>query len=288
VRVGPNESIQQAVDRSGPGDTIEVPYAIYHESVVLDWSDVTLIGIANENGDWPVIDGEGTRSDGVIASGNNFEMAFFDVKNYTSNGVLVEGATGVYLHDMYIENTGVSGVYPVRCTDVLMERIEATLMNDAAIYAGKSENVVIRDTVTYGNVIGIELENTVNGEIYNNHAHDNTVGIFVDLLPQLPSKVSLFTKVHDNVVENNNGENFAKPGTSPALIPQVSARDCSSSAFPKARSSRIGCILTCGSAPGSWVKSAWPHLRPNAHDWSRSARYACDYCLPMATTSRAS
>ena len=219
VRVGPNESLQQAVDRSGPGDTIEVPYAIYHESVVLDWSDVTLIGIPNENGDWPVIDGEGTRSDGVIASGNNFEMAFFDVKNYTSNGVLVEGATGVYLHDMYIENTGVYGVYPVRCTDVLMERIEATLMNDAAIYAGKSENVVIRDTVTYGNVIGIELENTVNGEIYNNHAYDNTVGIFVDLLPQLPSKVSLFTKVHDNVVENNNGENFAKPGTSPALIP---------------------------------------------------------------------
>jgi hypothetical protein len=49
-----------------------------------------------------------------------------------------------------------------------------------------------------------------------------------------------------------------------ALIPQVRARDCSSSAFPKARSSRTGCILTCGSAPGSWVKSAWPHLRPNA------------------------
>ena len=72
------------------------------------------------------------------------------------------------------------------------------------------------------------------------------------------------------------------------IDPSGVARDCSSSAFPKARSSRIGCILTCGSAPGSWVKSAWPHLRPNAHDWSRSARYACDYCLPMATTSRAS
>ena len=28
-------------------------------------------------------------------------------------------------------------------------------------------------------------------------------------------------------------------------------------------------------------------LRPNAHGWSRSARYACGYCLPMATTSRA-
>ena len=219
VRVGPNETIQQAVYRSGPGDTIEVPYGIYHESVVLDWSDVKLIGIPNEKGEWPVIDGEGTRSDGVIASGNNFEMAFFSVKNYTSNGVLVEGATKVYLHDMYIENTGVYGVYPVRCTDVLIERIEATLMNDAAIYAGKSSDVVIRDTVTYGNVIGIELENTVNGEVYNNLAYDNTVGIFVDLLPQLPSKVSLFTKVYNNTIENNNGENFAKPGSSPALIP---------------------------------------------------------------------
>ena len=73
-----------------------------------------------------------------------------------------------------------------------------------------------------------------------------------------------------------------------ALIPPVWARDCTSSAFPNARSSRIGCILTCGSVPGSWVKSAWPHLRPNAHGWSRSARYACGYCLPMTTTSRAS
>nr|WP_263864091.1 hypothetical protein [Candidatus Frankia nodulisporulans] len=30
----------------------------------------------------------------------------------------------------------------------------------------------------------------------------------------------------------------------PALIPQVWARDCSFSAFPRERSSRIGCILT--------------------------------------------
>jgi cytochrome c peroxidase len=219
VRMGPNETLQEAIDRSGPGDTIEVPYGIYHEAVVLDWSDVKLIGIPNDQGEWPVLDGEGTRSDGVIASGNNFEMANFAVKNYTSNGVLVEGATDVYLHDLYIENTGVYGVYPVRCTDVVMERIEATLMNDAAIYAGKSENVIIRDTLTYSNVIGIELENTVTGEVYNNHAHDNTVGIFVDLLPQLPSKVSLYTKVHDNIVENNNGENFAPAGSNQALIP---------------------------------------------------------------------
>lgn len=219
LRVAKGQTIQSVVDQALPGDTIEVPYGIYKEHVIIDISDVKFFGIPNDKGEWPVIEGEGKGSDGVIASGNNFEMGFFAVKNFTSNGVLVEGSKNIYLHDMYIENTGVYGVYPVRCTDVLIERIEGTLMNDAAIYAGKSENVVIRDTLTYGNVIGIELENTVNGEVYNNHAHDNTIGIFIDLLPQLPSKVSLNTKVHDNITENNNGENFGNPGTAVALIP---------------------------------------------------------------------
>ena len=219
LRVEKGQSIQSVVDQALPGDTIEVPYGIYKEHVIIDISDIKFFGIPNEEGQWPVIEGEGKGADGVIASGNNFEMAFFAVKNFTSNGVLVEGAKNVYLHDMYIENTGVYGVYPVRCTDVLIERIEGTLMNDAAIYAGKSENVIIRDTLTYGNVIGVELENTVNGEVYNNVAHDNTIGIFIDLLPQLPSKVSMYTKVHDNVVENNNGANFGKPGTAVSLIP---------------------------------------------------------------------
>jgi parallel beta-helix repeat protein len=100
-----------------------------------------------------------------------------------------------------------------------MERIVGTLMYDAAIYAGKSEDVIIRDTETYGNVIGIELENTVNGEVYNNYAHDNTIGIFIDLLPQLPSKVSMNTKVHDNISENNNGDNFSPEASIVSIIP---------------------------------------------------------------------
>lgn len=219
LRVEPGQTIQEVVDQALPGDTIEVPYGIYEEHVIIDVSDIKFFGIPNDAGEWPIIEGNGTGSDGVIASGNNFEMAYFQVKNFTSNGVLVEGSTHVYLHDMYIENTGVYGVYPVRCTDVLIERIEGTLMNDAAIYAGKSKDVVIRDTLTYGNVIGIELENTVNGEVYNNVAHDNTIGIFIDLLPQLPSKVSMYTKVYNNVSENNNGANFGKPGTAVSLIP---------------------------------------------------------------------
>ena len=77
----------------------------------------------------------------------------------------------------------------------------------------------MRDSVVYGNVIGIELENTAGGEVYNNHAHDNTVGILIVLLPQLTSKVSRETKIYDNVLENNNLTNFGRAGSTVSILP---------------------------------------------------------------------
>ncbi|RMH00366.1 MAG: hypothetical protein D6706_04010 [Chloroflexi bacterium] len=212
ITVAPGETIQAAVDRAQPGDTIEIPYGIYHERVVVDMNDITLRGIPNEQGEFPILDGEGKLSEGVIASGNNFTVGNLHVRNYTDNGVLVEGVTNVHFHDIFAENTGTYGVYPVQSTNVLIERVEVTGVDDAGIYAGQCENVVVRDSVAYGNVLGIELENTLGGEVYNNHTYDNTVGIFIVILPQLTSKISANTKVYDNISEDNNHENFAPEG----------------------------------------------------------------------------
>ncbi|MCB9431844.1 MAG: right-handed parallel beta-helix repeat-containing protein [Ardenticatenaceae bacterium] len=219
IRVQPGESIQTAVDRAQPGDTIEVPYGTYHERVVVDLSDITLIGVPNDAGEWPILDGEEVLTEGIISSGNNFRVGNFTVRNYTDNGVLVEGVTGVHFHDIYAENVGTYGIYPVQSSNVLVERMEVTGVDDAGIYAGQCENVTVRDSVVYGNVIGIELENTVGGEVYNNHAHDNTLGILIVLLPQLTSKVSRETKIYDNVLENNNLANFGRAGSTVSILP---------------------------------------------------------------------
>ncbi len=219
IRVQPGETIQAAVDRARPGDTVLVPYRIYHETVVVDTSNITLSGVADDSGAWPVLDGEGMLADGVIASGNNFEMAFFELRNYTDNGVLVEGVTGVHLHDILAFNTGTYGLYPVQSTNVLIERVEVSGVDDAGIYAGQCIDVVVRDSVAYGNVLGIELENTMGGEVYNNHTYDNSLGIFIVILPNLTSKVSGQTKVYNNIVENNNHQNFAPEGAIARLMP---------------------------------------------------------------------
>ena len=56
------------------------------------------------------------------------------------------------------------------------------------------------------------MENTLNGEVTNCHAYDNTAGLLVFVLPQLTSKISANTRVHDNIIENNNRVNFARGG----------------------------------------------------------------------------
>lgn len=219
ITVQEGETIQAAVDRAQPGDVIDVPYGVYHERVVIDMSDITLRGIPNEAGEFPILDGEGVLSEGVIASGNNFTVGYLHTRNYTDNGVLVEGVTGVHFHDIFAENVGTYGVYPVQSTNVLVERVTVTGVDDAGIYAGQCENVVIRDSTVYGNVIGIEVENTLGGEVYNNHAYDNSLGVLVILLPQLTSKISSGTLVYDNLIEANNHPNFAPEGSTARIAP---------------------------------------------------------------------
>ena len=73
--------------------------------------------------------------------------------------------------------------------------------------------------MSYSNVIGIEIENSVNWEVYNTHTYGNSSGLFFDLLPQLTSKVAVGGKVYNNLVEANNHNNFAKPDTAAALMP---------------------------------------------------------------------
>jgi parallel beta-helix repeat protein len=219
ITVQPGETIQAAVDRAQPGDTIEIPYGVYHERVVIDLNDITLRGIPNEAGEFPILDGEGVLSEGVIASGNNFTVGNLHTRNYTDNGVLVEGVTGVHFHDIFAENVGTYGVYPVQSTDVLVERVTVTGVNDAGIYAGQCENLVIRDSTAYGNVIGIEVENSLGAEVYNNYAYNNSLGVLIILLPQLTSKISSGARVYDNVIEANNHPNFAPEGATARIAP---------------------------------------------------------------------
>jgi len=225
LMVKAGESIQAAIDQAHPGDTILVEPGIYTQSVYIDTPGLTVKGLVNGD-ERPWLDGENSRSDGFNTTGDDFVLEGFGLKRYIGNAVLTTGAERVVYRDLKIQGTDagtvqtIYGIYPVECTDVLIEKSELTGVADAAIYVGQSRGpITVRDNVVHGNVTGIEIENSTYAEVYNNHAYDNTGGILVFLLPNNPSKVGYGTRVYDNLIENNNHDNFGYVGSTVSKVP---------------------------------------------------------------------
>ncbi len=209
-RINPGESIQAALERTIPGDTIEIRPGTYNETLLLDVDNITIRGL-KQNNQRPILDGQNRLTDAVITSSHNFTIENLIIKDYVNNGITVHGGTNSTFRDLEVHNAGLYGVYPVECKGVIIERVLATGIKDAAIYVGQSRDIVVRDCEAHSNVTGIEIENSVNALVENNYVHDNTGGILVFLLPNNPSKVGSDTTVKNNRIINNNHPNFGDP-----------------------------------------------------------------------------
>jgi parallel beta-helix repeat protein len=218
ITVKPGESIQAAIDRAHNGDRIEIFPGVYHQSVMIDKSGLTLAGV-QVNGERPVFDGQNKLTDAVQGSADHFLMQGFHIRDYTGNGIVNHRANRVAYRDLIVENPGLYAIYPVECERVLVESCVVSGAKDAGIYVGQSRDIIVRNNEVFHNVAGIEIENSVRALVANNSAHHNTAGILVFLLPNGPSKISSHTRVVNNRVWENNHENFAKPGTTVSFLP---------------------------------------------------------------------
>ncbi len=115
---------------------------------------------------------------------------------------------------------GAYGLYPVESEDVLIDSCIAIGASDAGVYVGQSENIIVRNTEAYFNVAGIEIENSYYADVYNNVAENNTAGILVFDLPDLPKQGGKFVRVFNNISSNNNTENFAPEGNIVGQVPK--------------------------------------------------------------------
>lgn len=223
ITVKAGESIQAAIERARPGDTIEVSPGVYSEELIIDLNNITLRGLKasdpNAQPQRAVLDGKKQLSDAVIATGDNFIIEGLEVRHYIANGVQVQNANNVLFRDLVIDDTGLYGTYPVSCTGVVVEKVVASRIADAAIYVGQSRDIVVRDSEAHHSVTGIEIENSVNAVVENNYVHDNTGGILVFVLPNNPSKIGRDCKVINNRVISNNHPNFGNPNAIVSRVP---------------------------------------------------------------------
>ena len=84
---------------------------------------------------------------------------------------------------------GSYALYPVLCENVLIDSCIAIGASDAGIYVGQSKHIIVRNCEAYQNVAGIEIENSLYADVYNNKAIGNTGGILVFDLPDLAWRI---------------------------------------------------------------------------------------------------
>ena len=201
----------------------------------------------------PVIDVDGTEHEadhaGVTIRGEGMDQTVLSFKNQVqgAEGMLIN-ASDFTIEDLAIEDTvgdalkvnegknivirrvrtewtngpdednGAYGIYPVQVENLLLEECVAIAASDAGIYVGQSRNVVVRNNRAEYNVAGFEIENTIGADVYGNLATNNTGGILVFNMPDLPQE-GHSTRIYQNQILANNTDNFGADGTPVASVP---------------------------------------------------------------------
>jgi parallel beta-helix repeat protein len=212
------QSIQDAVEKSQPGDTIQVMPGTYSETVYIDKDDIRLIGVIIE-GKRATLDGLGKLNDAILYSGNNIVVENFRITKYKGNGIMGQAGNNFEIRNNIIVDTGVYGIFPQLGQNGLIEYNVVSGIEDAAIYVGMSDNIHVAHNHVFENVAGIEIENSRHAIVENNYVHNNTGGLLAFITPGLPIKTTFDVIFRNNLVVDNNHVNFAQPGSTVGGIP---------------------------------------------------------------------
>ena len=162
-----------------------------------------------------------------VSNAENIMLENFTVQDAKGDAIKTMNVNGITFRNVKTEWTGepkatngAYGLYPVMCQNVLIEGCVAIGASDAGIYVGQSKNIIVRNSRAYHNVAGIEIENSLVADVYDNESTENTGGILVFDLPDLVQKKGGNVRVYNNHIHHNNFPNFAPKGNIVAGVPQ--------------------------------------------------------------------
>lgn len=222
------KELQRALILADSGTVVEIPAGrfTFERSVSLDGvSHVTIRG-AGKHQSILSFAGQKDGAEGMLIKADHILLEGFTIEDSEGDALKIQDSKGVVVRDIHTTWTqgakstnGGYGIYPVACSDVLIESCEASYASDAGIYVGQSNRVIMRNNLAHHNVAGIEIENSQDVEAYDNIAENNTGGILIFDMPGLPQANGGRVKVYRNISKDNNFENFAPEGGVVATLP---------------------------------------------------------------------
>lgn len=211
-----------------PGDTIDLPAGTYRFARPLSLDGTSRVTLRGAGMDRTILSfyDQQVGAEGLRITADSVTIEDLTVQDTKGDCIKVQDSRGVTLRRVRTTwsggpaaTNGGYGLYPVACHDVLIEQCEALHASDAGIYVGQSTNVVVRQCTARANVAGIEIENCINSQVYDNLAEGNTGGILVFDLPDLPQVNGHHHRVYGNTIRDNNLKNFAPAGNIVGIVP---------------------------------------------------------------------
>lgn len=221
------ESLQEQLIQAQAGDVITIPAGVHEisRSLSLNVSGVT---IAGEGMDTSILSfkNQVQGAEGLLVSADDFIIRDLAIEDTIGDALKINESNNVQVLRVRTEWTGGAlttngayGIYPVQSNNVLIEAAVAIGASDAGIYVGQSSQIIVRNSRAEYNVAGIEIENSTFADVHDNVATNNTGGILVFDLPNLPVQGGRNTRVYDNQIFANNTTNFAPEGNIVAGVP---------------------------------------------------------------------
>jgi parallel beta-helix repeat protein len=220
------KQLQLQLINAKPGDVITIPEGVHaiNRGLSLNVSGVTLRGVGMDKSVLS-FKGQVQGAEGLLVNASDFTVEDLAIEDTAGDALKINEGRNIVIRRVRTEWTngpdeknGAYGIYPVQAENVLLEDSVAIGASDAGLYVGQSRNVVVRNNRVEFNVAGIEIENTMHADVYGNVARNNTGGILVFNMPDLPNP-GHSTRVFDNEVVGNNTGNFGAEGTPVASVP---------------------------------------------------------------------
>jgi len=221
------EALQQKLIEAQYGDVIEIPAGTHEitRSLSLNVSGVTIRGAGIDNSILSFRN-QIQGAEGLLVNADDFIIENLAIEDTVGDALKINESDNVIVRNVRTEWTGGAlttngayGIYPVQSTNVLIEGAVAIGASDAGIYVGQSNQIIVRNSRAEYNVAGIEIENSTFADVYNNVATNNTGGILVFDLPNLPVQGGRNTRVFNNEILENNTANFAPEGNIVGTVP---------------------------------------------------------------------